>query len=96
MSFQLSLAVVLNLDLKVFLATLNGFSLIFEIQSKFFVSSALAGVNHPSFLLQVKVSLVKCTLVSIWTQESSWLLNRYVVLEEDNATFLIIQGKRRS
>lgn len=63
LSFQLSLAVVLNLDFKVFLATLNGFSLIFEIQSKFFVSSALAGVNHLSFLLQVKVSLVKCTLV---------------------------------
>lgn len=50
MSFQLSLAVVLNLDFKVFLATLNGFSLIFEIQSKFFVSSALAGVN-PSVIL---------------------------------------------
>ena len=63
LSFQLSLAVVLNLDLKVFLATLNRFSSIFEIQSKLFVSSALAGVNRPSFLLQVKVSLVKCTLV---------------------------------
>ena len=63
LSFQLSLAVVLNLDLKVFLATLNRFSSIFEIQSKLFVSSALAGVNRPSLLLQVKVSLVKCTLV---------------------------------
>lgn len=38
------------MTLKFFLATLNGFSLIFEIQSKFFVSSALAGVN-PSVIL---------------------------------------------
>lgn len=63
LSFQLSLAIVLNLDLKVFLATLNRFSVVLEIESKLFVSSALAGVNRPSFLLQVKVSLVKCTLV---------------------------------
>ena len=46
LSFQLSLAIVLSLDLRVFLATLNRFSLILEIESKLFVLSALAGVNR--------------------------------------------------
>jgi len=64
LEFSVILRPFLNLDLKVFSSDFKRvFRLIFEIQSKFLVSSALAGVNHPSFLLQVKVSLVKCTLV---------------------------------
>ena len=49
LSFQLSLAVVLNLDLKVFLATLNRFSSIFEIQSKLFVSSVILVTGEGQF-----------------------------------------------